>query len=128
MLSFWDTAVCLHFWAKFKMAARGLKKVTGQVFWCFLLPKFFWSDFDETLWDCATHEYYNLTKFWQNPMKKFLKNHKAFSYPSIFTFMNCKELKKISNRKQEEQEFSKNMLLFIYFFNKNPIICNPVIF
>ena len=32
LLSFRDTAVCLHFWAKFKMAARGLKRVTSQVF------------------------------------------------------------------------------------------------
>ena len=41
LLSFWDTAVCLHFWVKFKMAARGPKRVTSQVFWSFLLPKFF---------------------------------------------------------------------------------------
>ena len=41
LLIFWDTAVCLHFWAKFKMAARGPKRVTSQVFWSFLLPKFF---------------------------------------------------------------------------------------
>ena len=41
LLSFWDTAVCLHFWAKFKMAARGLKRITGQVIWSFLLPNFF---------------------------------------------------------------------------------------
>ena len=26
------TAVCLHFWVKFKMAARGPKRVTSQVF------------------------------------------------------------------------------------------------
>ena len=39
MLSFWDTAVCLHFWAKFKMAARCPKRVPSQVFWSFLLPK-----------------------------------------------------------------------------------------
>ena len=32
VLSFRDTAVCLHFWAKFKMAARGPKRVTSQVF------------------------------------------------------------------------------------------------
>ena len=38
-LSFWDTAVCLHFWVKFKMAARGPERVTSQVFWSFLLPK-----------------------------------------------------------------------------------------
>ena len=41
LLSFWDTAVCLHFWAKFKMAARDPKRVTSQVFWSFLLPKKF---------------------------------------------------------------------------------------
>ena len=40
MLSSWDIAVCLHFWARFKMAARGPKRVTSQVFWSFLLPKF----------------------------------------------------------------------------------------
>ena len=36
-----------------------------------LLIKFFcfWSDFDETWWDCSTHEYYNLTNFRQNRMK-----------------------------------------------------------
>ena len=33
--------VCLHFWTKFKMAARGPKRVAGQVFWYFLLPKIF---------------------------------------------------------------------------------------
>ena len=32
LLSFIDTAVCLHFWVKFKMAARGPKGVTSQVF------------------------------------------------------------------------------------------------
>ena len=41
MLSSWDTAVCLYFWEKFKMAARGPKRVPGQDFWCFLLPNFF---------------------------------------------------------------------------------------
>ena len=40
-LSFWDTAVCLHFWVNFKMAARGPERVTSQVFWSFLLPKKF---------------------------------------------------------------------------------------
>ena len=40
-LSFWDTAVCLHFWAKFKMAARGRKRVASQVFWSFLNQIFF---------------------------------------------------------------------------------------
>ena len=29
----------------------------------------FSSDFDETLWDCSTHECYNLTKFHQNRIK-----------------------------------------------------------
>ena len=28
LLSFWDTAVCLHFWVNFKMAARGPERVT----------------------------------------------------------------------------------------------------
>ena len=32
MLSFCDTAVCLHFWMNFKMAARGPERVTSQVF------------------------------------------------------------------------------------------------
>ena len=32
LLSFRDTAVCLHFWAKYKMAARGPERVTSQVF------------------------------------------------------------------------------------------------
>ena len=41
LLSFWDTAVCLHFWVNFKMAARGPERVTSQVFWSFLLPKKF---------------------------------------------------------------------------------------
>ena len=41
LLSFWDTAVCLHFWVNFKMAARGPERVTSQVFWSFLLPKNF---------------------------------------------------------------------------------------
>ena len=40
-LSFWDTAVCLHFWVNFKMAARGPERVTSQVFWSFLLAKKF---------------------------------------------------------------------------------------
>ena len=43
MLSFWDTAICLHFWAKFKMAARGPKRVTGQVFLLFPITKSFFS-------------------------------------------------------------------------------------
>ena len=36
-----------------------------------LVIKFFyyWSDFDQTLWDCSTHGYYNLTNFSQNRMK-----------------------------------------------------------
>ena len=29
----------------------------------------FSSNFDETLWDCSTHGYYNLTKFCQNQMR-----------------------------------------------------------
>ena len=32
LLSFSDTAICLHFWVNFKMAARGQEKVTSQVF------------------------------------------------------------------------------------------------
>ena len=32
LLSFRDTAVCLHFWVNFKMAARGPERVTSQVF------------------------------------------------------------------------------------------------
>ena len=32
LLSFWDTAVCLHFLAKFKMAASGPKSVTVKFF------------------------------------------------------------------------------------------------
>ena len=32
LLSFGDTAVCLHFWVNFKMAARGPERVTSQVF------------------------------------------------------------------------------------------------
>ena len=39
MLSSWDIAVCLHFTAKLKMAARGPKRVAGEVFCCFLLGK-----------------------------------------------------------------------------------------
>ena len=41
LLSFRDTAVCLHFWVNFKMADRGPERVTSQVFWSFLLPKNF---------------------------------------------------------------------------------------
>ena len=41
LLSFWDTAVFLHFWVNFKMAGRGPERVTSHVFWSFLLPKNF---------------------------------------------------------------------------------------
>ena len=58
MLSSWDTAVCLHFWAKFKMAARGPKRVPGQVFLMFPITEIFFSSLQfikvkiEGVWKC----------------------------------------------------------------------------
>ena len=55
----------LKFWAKYSscflrkwkssVSCLFTKNVLLIIFFCF------WSDFDETLWDCSTHEYYNLT-------------------------------------------------------------------
>ena len=39
MLSSWDTAFCFHFGGNSKWPPEP-KRVTSQVFWCFLLPKF----------------------------------------------------------------------------------------
>ena len=41
MLSFWDTAVCLHFWAIFEMAARGPKRGCRSSFLLFPITKSF---------------------------------------------------------------------------------------
>ena len=71
-----------YYWRKLKKSVSCLftKNVLGIKNFCF------WSDFDETLWDCSTHEHYNLTKFRQNRIKNknflFLKIYYGYVVPA----------------------------------------------
>ena len=78
LLSFWDTAVCLHFWVKFKMATRGPKRVTSQVFWSFLLPWVLQSHKVSSKLDQKQNFFINRTFFVNKQLTlffNFLQNH-----------------------------------------------------
>ena len=61
------------------------KKIGQRQKWLLINIFHFSSDFDESWWDCSTHEYYNVTNFHQNWMKnRNLLLHACFWLCPIF--------------------------------------------
>ena len=61
------------------------KKIGQRQKWLLINIFHFSSDFDESWWDCSTHEYYNVTNFHQNWMKnRNLLLHVCFWLCPIF--------------------------------------------